>query len=133
MFRSSLFADTIAMASSEQAGEDLPEAKSESTKLEMLESVGSSSLVEVACFEVNANTGWEELLAETQAAAAISDASARFDLMLPMLSKGWRQMVSKWRGREPYAGGSCSHACKGAAIGSAPNQRKNSRYVSTRK
>jgi len=77
-----LLAETNAIASSEHAGEALPAEKSESTKLEMLESDGSSSFVEEACCDVNAKTGWEELLAETHAAAASSDARTVVDLIL---------------------------------------------------
>ncbi len=80
--RSSLSTFTTAIASSLHAGEALPAAKSESTKLPIVESVGSSSCIEAAGCDVKASTGWVELLAETQAAAASSDAMAVVVLML---------------------------------------------------
>lgn len=64
------------MASRLQTGEVLPEMRRESTNPVRLESVGSCSLVDEACCDVKASTGYETLLAETQAAAASSDAMA---------------------------------------------------------
>ena len=80
------------------ASEDGSTAKSELTKVEKLASAGASNWSAGLCCEVKASTGDAVRLAEAQAAALSSDASANVVRIVSAgVSVGWQRWIEKVR------------------------------------